>query len=734
MITTLRTGALALTSAQYKFGADKTLIIRLTASAAHKLYGDVNITLANVLAINIFQKDGAMIADYFNRTLKFTKISGTELEFSEVIDRGIAASETFSNLTNNGSAITATIANASFDLPAGTYNFLLLGSADSVFSGAKIQSQLLNVAKTEEDGVPRIFDQLGENDFLSINGLDLQFSYPARISLVNNNAGITNIPLVINAETLSKVLTIPSQKAKTGQENSSNSSPVVISSDQTSSAPAPRNSAGIIITPAQQKLFRCTFAKTQNGADSDFFTTIATGAGQGVTQASGNLLITSGATANSETILRSTSSFVGNTLSRIQTILSQRITNQTFFLELVDVIGDGLVANATSATTLVVTIPNNPFTALNVGQSMYVGALAGGLVGVPNRYTIASVSGNDVTFTVAGFSVTTGTCSLFGWNYYHTSYSGTGVNAAFYDAQRRGWNSGDTSITTQTTAAPGHMLLMGNEDGNSWVSDQLVASSVTSAITARGSRVLNLPDEFATLYFQIRCLNGSVAPASTTTLQIGIISVENYATIPTSSYNVKPQNNNNVTPVVVPGSIAIGSGTVTTVTTLSNGQTAHNATVTGSPLRIGGKVLITQAAAFANGVACDASMTSAGQLIQKQFASAENDWQKEAVAGGLTTTTVQELKAGTANLRTYLTGVTISATALTTATELVIREGSAGTILFRIPIPVAGLNTKQINFPTPIRTAAINTAISAQLLTSPVTGGVYVNAQGYVSA
>jgi len=271
MITTLRTGALALTSAQYKFGADKTLTIRLTASAAHKLYGDVNITLANVLATNIFQKDGAMIENYFNRTLKFTRISATQLEFSEVIDRGIAASETFANLTNNGSAITATINNASFDLPAGTYNFLLLNSTDSVFSTSKIQSQILDVAGTGEAGVPRFFDEIGEGDFLSINGLDLQFSYAAQISLFENDAGITNIPLVINAESLSKVIPTPSQKAKTGQETSANSSPVVISSDQTSSVPAARNSEGVIVTPAQQNLFRTSFAKTLSGIDSEVF-------------------------------------------------------------------------------------------------------------------------------------------------------------------------------------------------------------------------------------------------------------------------------------------------------------------------------------------------------------------------------------------------------------------------------------------------------------------------------
>lgn len=522
-----------------------------------------------------------------------------------------------------------------------------------------------------------------------------------------------------------------------GQATSANSAPVVISSNQTSLHPTARDIAGVIITPAQQKLFRCTFANTQASADSTFFNTIATGSGQGVSQASGNLLITSGTTANSETILRSTSSFVGNMIARIQTILSQRIVNQTFFLELVDVIGDGLVANATSATTLVVTIPSNPFTAVNVGQSMYVGALAGGLVGVPNRYTIASVSGNDVTFTVAGFSVTTGTCSLFGWNYYHTSYSGATTTSAFYDAQRKGWNSSDTTITINPTAAPGHMLMMGNEDGNSWVSDQLTASISSVAVSPRGSRVLNLPDESATLYLQIRCLNGSVAPASTTTLTIGTVSVENYATTPTSTYNVKPQNQNNASPVAVSSGNLTVVGTVATVnsvTTLANGQTAHSSASTGSPLRVGGRVNTTLDTTLVQGDACDALMTTAGQQVQKPFGTAENDWQYAATAGGIVNTAVAVTikTAGAASIRNYITGITIMAEALGAATEFAIRDGASGTTLFRTKIPATGLPTTNIQFPTPLKGTAA-TLLEVATLTASVTGAVYFNAQGYQS-
>jgi len=722
MITTLRTGALALTSAQYKFGADKNLTIRLTASAAHKLYGDVNITLANVLATNIFQKDGAMIENYFNRTLKFTRISATQLEFSEVIDRGIAASETFANLTNNGSAITATIANASFDLPAGTYNFLLLDSADSVFSTSKIQSQILDVEGTGEAGVARVFDQVGEGDFLSINGLDLQFSYPAQISLLENNAGITNIPLVINAESLSKVIPTPSQKAKTGQETSANSSPVVISSDQTSSVPAARNSEGVIVTPAQQNLFRTSFAKTLSGIDSEVFEAIRVGAGQTVAQSSGNLVVTTGTTVNSETILRSKTNFVGNLISRIQTILSQRIANQTFFFELVDVIGDDLVAVASSATSLTVTIPNNPFTSENIGQSMYVGKLSGGLAGIPNRYAIASVSGNNVTFTVSGFTISSGTVSLFGWNYYHAAYSGTVATNGLYDSQRKGWNSGDSTVTLNSTSAPGTMLVMGNEDGNAWIADQLVASSAVTSITQRGSRVINLPDEFTNLYFQIRVLNGSVAPASSTTLTVGTISVENYSATPVSSYNTKPQSLANVAPVAIPSTVQ---------TSITAGQTAHSSPSTGNPVRIGGRVSTTLDTTLIQNDACDAFMTTAGQQVVKLYGTAENDWQYAAAAGGIVNTADVAIKtAGAANIRNYITSISIMSEALATATELVIKEGA--TVIFRTKIPLAGLPLTHIEFPTPLKGAAA-TQLNVALLTASATGAVYFNAQGYQS-
>lgn len=327
------------------------------------------------------------------------------------------------------------------------------------------------------------------------------------------------------------------------------------------------------------QIWRTTFAKSiASGADTDFWQggsgVLVTGSGQAVSQSGGNLVITTGTTVNAETILRSVKPFDGTITLREQTILSQRIANQSFFIELVDVIGDGLAATASSATALAVTIPNCPFKAENVGQFVYVGNLAGGLVGVPNRCAIASVSGNVVTFTVAGFTVGSGTVSLWGWNHAHILYDGATATTAKYDTQRNGWNSGDTAITIATTASPGHMAVMAHENGQAFIADQLVASATGNQLTIRGSRVVNLPNESAQLYVQIRVLNGSTAPASTTTWTVGTVSVEEMYPLPVTIQSVRPMPVGEQLPVNILGGTLAGVTAVTTVTTVASSQTS----------------------------------------------------------------------------------------------------------------------------------------------------------------
>lgn len=492
---------------------------------------------------------------------------------------------------------------------------------------------------------------------------------------------------------------------------------------------------------------RIGFTKTlSNSVDPEWGSIITTGSGMTVNQTGGNLVITAGTTARSESIIRSAGSWKGGVRLRARSLLSQRIANNNFFVELVDVVGDSLAYTINSATSITVTIPSNPFTADNIGQSMYLGAFSGSGTFLSGRYPIASIAGNDVTFTVSAFAAGTGTCSIFGWNYYQLLYTGTTATQASYDTQRNGWNFGATTATINTTASPGHIAIITGNDLTSTLADQLAASSTTIAQTVRATRSDNVPDD-ARLSLQIRVANGSTSPASNTTWTIGVVSVTNYANQDVVIQDVRPMSNAQALPVEILRSASlattISSGTVTTVSTvtavtnLNGGQTARSAASTGNPVRVGGRVVATTAATQDTSlVATDASdlpLTTSDQVINKPFATAEVDWSYVAATGGIVnTTTAVTIKAasGTASIRNYITAIQISTDTLGAATELAIRDGAAGPVLWRLKLNTAAISPTTIIFPTPLRGSS-NTLLEVVTLSATVTGGVFFNAQGY---
>ena len=272
---------------------------------------------------------------------------------------------------------------------------------------------------------------------------------------------------------------------------------------------------------------RITFSKSiSNGVDTSFFSLLQTGAGMTVNQTGGNLVITSGTNTNSETIIRSLSSYKDAQSIRWTSILSQRIANQNFIVEAVDIIGDDLSFVINSATSITVTIPSNPFTSENVGQSLILQELTGTAGTIPGRYAIASVSGNNVTFTVAGFPASgSGTVSLVGWNYVQARYQGTTATNVTIETQRRGYNTGSNNFTAtiNTTASPGHLGEMVLEDGEFSFFDNFQNLATNLIMTQRVLSFQSLPDQDVSLFLQIKVLNGSTAPASASTWTIGMI-------------------------------------------------------------------------------------------------------------------------------------------------------------------------------------------------------------------
>lgn len=312
--------------------------------------------------------------------------------------------------------------------------------------------------------------------------------------------------------------------------------------DTTSSLIPDGGELASLVRPMPAQVDRISFAKViSGGIDTAWGSVVITGSGQTINQAAGNLVLTAGTTVRAETILRGTNKYSGAMRLRCRSTLSQRIVNQSFYVELVDVVGVGCTIVINSATSVTVTWPTgaNPFTSQNVGQGVYLGAYAGTGTFIPGRYVIASVSGDSTTYTVAGFAVGSGVCDVFGWNYMHTLYDSTTASLTKWDTQRNGWASGDTSITINTTASPGHQILMTMNDMQAGVADQLVASALTLSLTNRGSRVENVPDD-ANLCVQIRVVNGTTAPASNTTWTIGLVSVSNWAPHDVSIQDIRP--------------------------------------------------------------------------------------------------------------------------------------------------------------------------------------------------
>lgn len=455
---------------------------------------------------------------------------------------------------------------------------------------------------------------------------------------------------------------------------------VATSGGITTQTTLPTESSSFINTMnAPQKTFRCGFdAAVAAGPDTAFFTALMTGSGMAVAQAAGSLTIASGTTTYSETILRSVLSFAGNMTLRYSMQLSQRIANQQFYIELVDVIGDALAFTVNSATSVTVTFPTtNPFTSASVGQSVYIGALS--LASCPSgRYAIASVTGLTVTFTVAAFPASgSGTCSLFGWNFHHIIYDGTTATSALYDAGRNGYASSDTTATINTSASPGHVGTLAIRDATAGYLDQLSASSTSLENTLRASRVRNVPEDTANLRIQIRAVNLASAPASTTTLTVGFIEIENFVNQQVTLTGVAPMGLNAALPVQISNTPNIG--TVSTVTTLSN-TTALTPGVAATNL---GKAEDAAAASGDTGV----FVLAVRRDTLTTSASATGDY-NEMVVDQYGSNVVRSYEK---QARTYSASANIAAAAA--ATDIAILPGSASTTVFVTKVIISGIQT-----------------------------------------
>jgi len=338
-------------------------------------------------------------------------------------------------------------------------------------------------------------------------------------------------------------------------------------SDKLPTASADMPASTTVATPvrqAPQKYWDWSFADAvTNNVDTSKGTVIRTGTGQTVNQTSGNLVITAGTTANAETVIRSLDSWNGALTMWEATTLSQRIVNNNFFVELADVIGDGLAYNIVNTTTVDVTKAAHGFTAANVGQRMDLCALSS--VGVPMEGVIASIpDANTIRFTVSGYPASgSGTLSLTGWNKIELNYTGTTATAVNFNTRRRGYQNTAVAATINT-AASGHQASINVSGGVAALGDQVLTS--VGVLTNRNTWKLNVPEPGVELYYQIRARNGTTNPASGTTWTIGMLRVEDYIAQQVEITSTRQQSSGLSLPVSVvsvPSTTVSGSVTAT---------------------------------------------------------------------------------------------------------------------------------------------------------------------------
>lgn len=106
-------------------------------------------------------------------------------------------------------------------------------------------------------------------------------------------------------------------------------------------------------------------------------------------------------------------------------------------------------------------------------------------------------------------------------------------------------------------------------------------------------------------------------------------------------------------------------------------------------------------------------------------------WSYAAAATGILNSTIAvTIKAAVAGQVASIKSLQVMAEALGAATELAIRDGANGTVLWRLKIGTGGLTAGlPVVFGSPLRGTAGN-LLEVVTLTASVTGAVYFNAQG----
>lgn len=381
---------------------------------------------------------------------------------------------------------------------------------------------------------------------------------------------------------------------------------------------------------------------------------------------------------------------------------------------------------------LVTTLSPNSPGIVTLGQAAMAASvptvIASDQSAIPVTVSGVSTAANQTSFQapITPAAATATKSVLLGGQYNSTNAAFTnGQQGAVAIDQRGGLNIQDgQAIASVSVSSAATLFTVADTTGYGSVSVQVTSAGTTCTITYEAS-------EDGTTWTPISGHAVGSSPGITTSTAVGLF------LFPVSAKQFRARVSTYTSgTVTVQGTLRKDAPTAfsitaagTVVTTGANND-GNGVGASGTPVMFEGRT--TNKNAVTTGQYVRPITTTIGVAIQKPYQVPELDWSYVAAAGGITNTTtaVTMVTAAGAGIRNYLTGLQLSNSTLGAATEIAVRDGAAGTVLWRGFANTAASDPTMITFPTPIKGTA-NTLMEFVTLTASVTGALYVNAQGY---
>jgi hypothetical protein len=241
-------------------------------------------------------------------------------------------------------------------------------------------------------------------------------------------------------------------------------------------------------------------------------------------------------------------------------------------------------------------------------------------------------------------------------------FNGTVATTANTRTANNGTYGTDTARTIATSATASlFQIILGMDD---------VRFAQTTADNAGAKsgvfiHTVKIPDPNEAYYLQIVCKNTGASTALTATFDSAFAkSLLEFQT------EITAGTGDSIAALAMPVNV-VTNGTMGSVQNVG-GQAAHDAVVSGNPVRVGSRAVTANYAAVASGDVADDVSTLVGAKIVKPYSIPEADF--HAIDQITNSATAQQAKAASAGLKNYVTRLSLSTATLGAAGEIQVRS------------------------------------------------------------